>query len=181
LLRATEKSVELQNINSNILELKSRIIENIKSTKANFYSRRQALNKIVKSYKSSFTGLPQKERDFITLTRNFSVNQEIYTFLLEKKAEYEITKAAIVSPNRVIDNAQIPELPISPKKQLILLIAAILGLTVAVGLLFVREFFRDTITSLDELEKHSKTPVLASITKAKNEGDLATLVVTKSP
>ena len=77
---------------------------------------------------------------FGQLQRKFSVNEKIYSYLLEKRSETAILKAATVSKNRIIDTALCPEEPIKPKRKLIVLVGMILGLIAGIALAFLRAF-----------------------------------------
>ena len=49
--------------------------------------------------------LPSTERKLINIQRKFDLNNTVYTYLLEKRAESGIARASNVSDNRIIDNA----------------------------------------------------------------------------
>lgn len=67
---------------------------------------------------------------------------------------------------KVIDKAVVPSTPIKPNKKLNnIIIAGVLGLMVAVGLVFLKEFLDRTIKASDDVKKHLELPVLGNITK----------------
>jgi len=72
----------------------------------------------------------------------------------------EIKKVENVS---VVDKAIVPDKPVKPKKVLNLVIAGIVGIMTAVGLVFLLEFLDDTIKSPEDIQNHLGLPVLAII------------------
>ena len=50
--------------------------------------------------------LPGTERKLINIQRKFDINNTVYTYLLEKRAETGIARASNVSDNKIIDNAE---------------------------------------------------------------------------
>ncbi|NJM15743.1 MAG: hypothetical protein HC896_10595 [Bacteroidales bacterium] len=50
--------------------------------------------------------LPNLERNYINIQRSYNMIDNIYTFLLEKKAEAGIVKASNVAGNKVLDAAK---------------------------------------------------------------------------
>ncbi|MCL0107575.1 Wzz/FepE/Etk N-terminal domain-containing protein [Peptococcaceae bacterium] len=66
---------------------------------------------------------------------------------------------------KVIDRAIVPNTPIKPNKKLNIIIAGVLGLMVAVGLVFLKESLDRTIKTSDDVKKHLELPVLGNITK----------------
>jgi tyrosine-protein kinase Etk/Wzc len=49
--------------------------------------------------------LPETERNLISIQRDFDLNNELYTYMLQKKAEVSITKASIAPQVQIIDSA----------------------------------------------------------------------------
>ena len=63
----------------------------------------------------------------------------------------------------ILENAKIPEGPISPNKPLNVIIGFMLGLMVAIGLAFLLEYLDNTVKTTEELENLLGMPVLADI------------------
>jgi capsular polysaccharide biosynthesis protein len=59
--------------------------------------------------------------------------------------------------------AEVPANPSSPNKVLNIAISVILGGIIALGVVFVKEFLNNKFKTTDELEKHLKVKVLASV------------------
>ena len=63
----------------------------------------------------SFECLSQNERILLNIQRKFNLNENIYNYLLEKRAEASITKASNISDHKVIDMPRLESnLPIKP-------------------------------------------------------------------
>jgi capsular polysaccharide biosynthesis protein len=73
----------------------------------------------------------------------------------------------------IIDEAVVPTRPISPRMNLNVAIAFVLGLMVALGLAFLLEYLDNTLKTADDVEKYLKLPVLASVPllDSKEKGD----------
>jgi tyrosine-protein kinase Etk/Wzc len=126
-------------------------------------AREEALESIMRNYNQSLGTLPDKEFELAKLTRERDVSQKIYTMLLEKLEEARIAESEQINPIRVIDKAQLPVDPISPRKKLNLAIGFLLGLIMGVAIAFVIELKNDTIKSVNEVERLTQWPVLAMI------------------
>ncbi len=64
---------------------------------------------------------------------------------------------------QVIDPAETPMNPIKPRIALNIAIAAVLGLMLGVGIVFLMEFLDDTLKTPEDIEKHLKLPVIGII------------------
>jgi polysaccharide biosynthesis transport protein len=87
----------------------------------------------------------------------------------------------------VVDPASPPEAPASPRVLLNTILAAVVGLLIALGFAFLLEHLDDTVKSPDEVEAVTGLPTLGTITKMKGGKDrkefyrLATLLYYRGP
>ena len=70
---------------------------------------------------------------------------------------------------RIIDNAQVPTLPVSPNLNIITLLAAVLGLIIGLLIIYFNEVFNDSFSSQEAVELELQLDVLAVIPKFKEE------------
>lgn len=78
----------------------------------------------------------------------------------------EIKKVDTVS---VIDPAITPQNPIKPKKELNIAIAAVLGVMIALGIIFLLEYLDNTVKTIADVEKYLELPTLGTIPKITEE------------
>ena len=58
--------------------------------------------------------IPEQERQFLDISRQQAIKQELYLFLLKKREETAIGRSSTLSNIRVVDYARIVDKPISP-------------------------------------------------------------------
>ena len=58
--------------------------------------------------------IPVKERELLELSRDQEIKRGIYSFLLQKREESELSYASNISDTRIINNAASNETPVSP-------------------------------------------------------------------
>ncbi|MFZ5591381.1 MAG: YveK family protein [Bacillota bacterium] len=63
----------------------------------------------------------------------------------------------------VVDSAVVPEVPVKPQKLLNMVIAGVVGLMVAVGLVFLLAYLDQTIKSSEDVQRYLELPVLGTI------------------
>ncbi len=116
----------------------------------------------IRTLNTEAAGLPVTEQQLLGFERKYKLNDELYTFLLEKRAEGQIQKASNTPDNELVDPAR-SEGQIAPKAQRVYLMALMLGLGVPVSLLLVADFFNNKVTSEDELRRITSLPVTGHI------------------
>ncbi|MEA2110996.1 MAG: polysaccharide biosynthesis tyrosine autokinase [Campylobacterota bacterium] len=159
----TELHPDVLKESEKLLSLASTLQQKIRSTIDRIKKRRSTLNWMIKQHKSTMSSFPQQERELSQLTRNFLVNEKIYSFLLQKRAETAIVASSTVSETRVIDSALLPEKPMKPNRLLIIALGVILGFISGVVYAFIRMILDDTLKNVKEIEKRTKIPVYGSI------------------
>jgi len=177
----TYEHPEVKTMTERITQLKRIITKSMKNILANVNQRKSALDQKLEQLQTKLQALPKQEQDYIGLERNFLFNNKFYTYLMEKKTETEIKKAATISKNRILDLPLLPRKPIKPKRKLIIAVGFILGVILGIFLAFIREFLDNTIKEENDITDNTNIPMLGIIPHYENTETERTLIVLKSP
>ncbi|WP_122663762.1 polysaccharide biosynthesis tyrosine autokinase [Pseudomonas viridiflava] len=116
--------------------------------------------------------LPVTQQELLRLTRDMQVTSQTYTLMLNKSQEQDILRAGSIGNVRIIDNADANvEQPVKPMKKLIVLLAAMLGIVVAVATVFVRQAFYRGVEN-PEIIENIGMPVYASLPYSRQQDRL---------
>jgi len=108
--------------------------------------------------------LPVTERRLVEIQRSFDLNNTVYTFLLEKRAEAGISKASTVSDNRTIDTADpYNALQIFPKTKKNYMLGFIIGLILPAIAIVIIDLLNNKIIDKKDIEKITRTPIVGYI------------------
>jgi tyrosine-protein kinase Etk/Wzc len=107
--------------------------------------------------------LPSSEQDLLRLMRDVTVNTALYTELLNNIQQLKLVKEGKVGNVRVVDVAAIPEIPVRPKKMLVLPIAALFGLFAGIVAAVVRETLYGGISNPNDIERFAGLSVYATV------------------
>ncbi|MGB5287301.1 MAG: polysaccharide biosynthesis tyrosine autokinase [Ignavibacteriaceae bacterium] len=118
------------------------------------------LDKIVKGYEAQFMKLPKNAIELAKLKRNSEALEKLYLLVEQRYQEALINEQSQPGNVMVIDEARIPSQPSKPNRTLIVIIGLLLGSGLAVGYVFVKNYFDDTVKTPDDIEKR-KINVLA--------------------
>jgi len=108
--------------------------------------------------------LPETEKQLIGIQREFDLSNEMYTYMMQKKAEASITKASIAPEVQVIDVAR-PEVAnyVGPSLMLNVIVGLFGGSILPIIFITLVSFFNNKIETREEIERVSKIPVLEGI------------------
>lgn len=126
------------------------------------------------------------QRDPNTLARlqtRLDQQEEIYSNLLLTYETLRIEEAQSISSVELIESAVAPELPIRPQTVQNTLLAAVVGLMLAVGGIFAYDMLDDRIKNPEEITRRFKLTVLGVIPKYNEpeDGRLITVAEPRSP
>ncbi len=169
LLDYTDLHPEVQKLTKTISSLRRQIIASLKNNLNQLNQRKRSLTELIVKFKKSLETLPKQERELTRLSRHFNVNEKVYSFLLEKRAETAILKSSTISNGRILDEALNFNTPIKPKRILLVLVGLILGTIVGLAYAFLREFLNHTIKNTEEIEKYSSMPIYGVIPQNKGK------------
>lgn len=151
-------------MNTRINETREALRENVSNGIATLTRSVAEENKKIKIIESQIRRLPTTERNLIGIQRKFDLNNTVYTYLLEKRAEAGIAKASNVSDNRIIDYATaFSTSRIKPKGKSNFMIAMILGLMFPGALIIIIDFINDKIIDKKDIERKTKSPIIGYI------------------
>jgi capsular exopolysaccharide synthesis family protein len=176
------KNLFLKDLEIQISNLKKTILENIQ------YSYRKAeidledIDSRIAKLNTQITMLPRTERELIGMERQFKLNDAIYTFLLQKRAEAQIARASNFSDYEIVNDAQyFNARVISPNTQMNYIIAAFLGLMFPFSIILIRDFLNNKITDIKEIEEMSSLPLVGQIFHSRKKSKAIIMDYPKSP
>ena len=105
--------------------------------------------------------LPAKEQQLLGFEREFNLNNVMYTFLLERRAEAQIQKASNAPDHELVDRARLAGL-VSPIPANVYVVALSLALILpTLILLLFSSIFQNVITCEEDVNLITKLPVIA--------------------
>jgi capsular exopolysaccharide synthesis family protein len=152
----------LTTLESQIRNAKARLEENARNLLNNTNLAMRDLNNRLNSLMTEIRKLPQTERELLGIERKFKLNDNIYTYLLQRRAEAQITKASNTPDNEIIDNAIIRE-AVKPRPARNLGLAAIAGLVAPALVLVLMSVLNNRVESEEDIKAIADIPVAGHI------------------
>jgi tyrosine-protein kinase Etk/Wzc len=157
-------------------ENRNAIKENIKNNIANLNLLIEESDRKISAVDTSLNKLPSLERQLIQIQRKFDLNNTVYTYLLEKRAESGIARASNIPDNRIIDSASAySSALIKPQTKRNYIIAFILALAFPIAVIALIDFFNDRVMDKKDVERKTKVPVVGYISHSASRNEIAVL------
>jgi len=140
-----------------------RAAHEVQSDYSSSTAREHMLEQEITGVKSQALALNDASLQDAVLVRQVDASRNLYKSVLERVRELDVSADAPASNVSVLDRAETPRFPSSPKKILSLELSAVLGLLGGIALAFFRELADDRLKSSEQIERELRLPSLALV------------------
>jgi uncharacterized protein involved in exopolysaccharide biosynthesis len=158
-LKEQLRNKRMKDTETQLSELEQRIIAS-QATEVKLRARAAELQ-------DKIDAVPTRESEMVELTRDYGVLQSVYTGLLSKKEDANISsnleRRQIGEQFKLLDPAQISERPFSPNRPMISGLGLAAGLGIGLALIVLLEFRDSSFRTDDEIASLLALPVLAVV------------------
>lgn len=152
-----------ESIGKDIEEVKGSILESVNNLRSLDRIGRNQLDLELKSLEKQLSSLPYIERKYVTIKRNYSLGENLFVFLTQKRTEAAISEASTTSDIVVINAPGRAGGAIVPKIKLNYAIATLLGLGIPLLFFVIFEISNHKIQSKGDIETATKLPVIGVV------------------
>ena len=131
------------NTKRTIGSLKSKVLANLKNLERTIKDKKISLEKMLQTYKSKLNSAPKEAQELVSYTRDYQVNEKMYTYLMQERSAAEIKRDKALSRFKVIEDIYTPQKAVKPKKALIVIVTFISAFIFMIFLAFFREFLKN--------------------------------------
>jgi capsular exopolysaccharide synthesis family protein len=142
--------------------------------------RERTLQARVEQLKSSYLDLRRRSIQYNIYQQEVDTNRSLYDGLLQRYKEIGVAGGVGINNVSVVDVAQVPERPSSPRMLINLLIALLAGLVIGAGAALVLEQIDEAIGDPAEIEKSFGLPLLGTVPKVDSKTPKDALLDRKS-
>jgi uncharacterized protein involved in exopolysaccharide biosynthesis/MinD superfamily P-loop ATPase len=114
------------------------------------------IEKRIREINKSSKEFPKEQSDLLKLERRFRINETLYTSLMDKKSNVELSLVSMTSDFRIIEPSHLTTVdPIFPWAPLTFILAILLGLMTGFGVLIFIWVFRNGIDSVNDIRRQA--------------------------
>jgi tyrosine-protein kinase Etk/Wzc len=169
----TVEDPRLDPVNEQLAEMRKNIQKNIVNIKRQHQAAQRSVSAQENKYTSRFQVLPEKEKQYVELTRKFSIKESQYIYLLQKKEETELQ---LVSSNaersRPVDDI-LSDGIVWPIRNQVYIIAVLLGILIPAFIILLKVLLNQKIETRKEIEKGTNVPILGELSLNKSDEAIA--------
>ena len=160
-----ERNPMVHRLTIQIGNLKAVIAENIRSANQSNNILINELEKRIARIENEISSLPEAQRTLGGIERHYQLNDAIYNYISQNRAEAEITTASNLPDMTIVQPAaQNGIRPVAPKSYIIYPLALLLGLGIPFVLFYIIDFIgRAKIETREDLQNLTNSRVLGTV------------------
>jgi tyrosine-protein kinase Etk/Wzc len=165
------KSSPIQDIDRQLIQFKSALVENLDFSAKAMQNRISAYDKQLEAGDQKMATMPAAERELVSLNRDLEISEKVYNLLSEKKLDAQISRSAIAPGATIIEQAQPNFTPVAPDEHSIRRTALISGLILGLGLIILIRVLNPYIYDKETVESLTTIPIIGVIRKFNHKLD----------
>ncbi|MDA3788145.1 MAG: polysaccharide biosynthesis tyrosine autokinase [Desulfobacula sp.] len=154
---------ELKGLKTKKIKELEKAVQTIKNEYQLARSNERDLKELLDQTKFQAARMGEKSIQLDILKRKVSTNRFLYDALIKKMKEKGITEQNQSVNVWVIEKAQMPQIPATPRKNRNILLGIILGLFGGIGIAFFLEYLDNTVKTPEDVEEKFNIPVISTI------------------
>lgn len=165
----SNKNVYYAKYTKDIENVTAAINEVVSSMRASLEIEKNDLNARYAQVQRDIKNLPEKELEMVAIERNYRIDDNYYTFFLQKRAETEIQKASNTPDNAVLDKARTLYVTNATQQRKTMVKYIIIGLLIPLILSILIELLNNKLRIPKEVERLSEFPLIGSLRHVRSQ------------
>lgn len=162
-------------LSKQLKQMRQDILEAVHNLQATEEIRITYLDNQLKAIDKVLATLPADERQLVSIKRNYSLLENLYVYLLQKRAEAGITRASNTSDISLVNPPSVSGAAITSNPTTNYVYAAVFGLLIPFIFFVLMELVNTKIQSREDLEKITSIPFIAGVGHKKSASNLEIL------
>ncbi|MBE9585871.1 polysaccharide biosynthesis tyrosine autokinase [Mucilaginibacter sp. JRF] len=180
-LTYTESNPVIQNLNEQIKLAKSNLIQNVDSYKSELEMSTAGAGSQKNFVSNDIKDIPGKQREIVGFKRQQELKQQLYVYLLQKREETEMAKAADMPYSRIVDDAKSSNSPVKPIKPLIFVMSFFLGFVIPLSYINTKGLFINKIQEESDIESQTDVTIIGKIGRVPKNDEKLIDITSRSP
>lgn len=162
-----ENNPILASVAGEIESTRPSILENIRNQRENLLATRSKITLSKTRYSAALQSIPKQERELLEISRQKTIKNNVYSFLLQKREETALSYAPTAIDSKIVDVAESSIWPVSPNPTKIYFLAVVAAFLIGISLVTGREILNNKLLYRAEIAESTTLPIVAELSEMK--------------
>jgi capsular exopolysaccharide synthesis family protein len=159
----TNISPVIKNLDATIEKARYSILENLKSIRSGNAQAIARLSNERNKIQSQISRVPGKERQLGGIMRQEKIKNDLFSYLLQKREETEISLAGAVPEAKIFNSSMVGSMPISPNRRSVWVIAMVIGIAIPLLIIWIKDLLNNKVNTRTDITQALQAPLLGEI------------------
>lgn len=161
--RRTAEDPDVQVTSTRVREIEEQLRQTVVTYTEGLTQQEAALDSSIQTFNKQLHDVPERTMEFARLDRKPKALSDLYTMLQTQLKDAEVAQAAVDPTVQLVDSAVTAVKPVSPQPLLDGVAGVILGLLLAMGVVFMREHLDPYVHTRADVQRVMGVPVLGLV------------------
>ena len=174
---AGEESPSIKDLDANLDQMRQAIIASLEGFSASLKLQLQQARKDEQGLNTTMHAVPQKEKEFIDISRQQAIKETLFTFLLNRREETALQLAITEANISIVEHPFGSKHPVAPRRRIIMLLGLLAGLIIPLVYFRTKALLNMTVRGRRDIESFTTIPVLGEVPHRRDGLDDSAIVV----
>ncbi len=175
----TSQNPVVRQINTSLLTLRKSVLQALDGLQYNLKQQMERNSHLGSQASSKVQNVPEQQNYLTSIEREQTVKSELYLFLLNRREEISLSKAAIEDDIRIVDAADGPDASTRPRASMIYMVSLLLGLLIPLCVLLLLTMLDTYIHTRADIRAVCSLPILGDIPKQTSQQEKEDICIVK--
>ena len=169
---SSDKNPVVMDLNNSLSAMKQTIIRSVDNLIASLRISIKNVQAQEDQLQRRIAAVPSQQKYVLTVERQQKIKEELYLYLLNKREENALAQAMTESNTRILDAAHGSNMSISPKSQMVMLAAFVIGCCIPAGIIWLLFSMDTKVHTRKDVQDATTIPFLGEVPmQSKKEKD----------
>jgi len=174
---AGEESPSIKDLDANLDQMRQAIVASLEGFSASLKLQLQQARKDEQGLNTTMHAVPQKEKEFIDISRQQAIKETLFTFLLNRREETALQLAITEANISIVEHPFGSKHPVAPRRRIIMLLGLLAGLIIPLVYFRTKALLNMTVRGRRDIESFTTIPVLGEVPHRRDGLDDSAIVV----
>ena len=160
---SSDKNPVVMDLNNSLSAMKQTIIRSVDNLIASLRISIKNVQAQEDQLQRRIAAVPSQQKYVLTVERQQKIKEELYLYLLNKREENALAQAMTESNTRILDAAHGSNMPISPKSQMVMLAAFVIGCCIPAGIIWLLFSMDTKVHTRKDVQDATTIPFLGEV------------------